>query len=152
MYRVQSLRGSPALAWVMRLMKDMQSQPLILMIEPSDSVAAAVTALLEQHELTVERLTTISEVRTRDLDRYGVIVVDVRVEDGEAVSFLESVYRHQSHLTSRIVVVSVDGEPELRIVLEAVDICDIVPKPVNADDIVRAVLECLEPNPVMSVQ
>lgn len=140
------------LAWVMRLMGDMQSQPLILMIEPSDSVAAAVSALLAQHQLTVERLTTFAEVGKRDLDRYGVIVVDVRVEDREGVSFLESIYRKQSHLTDRIVVVSADGEPEVREVLEQVDVCGIVPKPVNADEIVRAVLECLEPNPVLSVQ
>jgi len=50
-----------------------------------------------------------------------------------------------------VVVMSAhEGEPLTR-ELERLGVCDIVPKPINAQEILRAVFECLEPSPDFAV-
>lgn len=121
----------------------------LLLVEPSETTAVPIRALLEQNAFVVDRIDSTSEARTRDLSGYAAIIVDVKRDDLEFVQWL---HQTQSHLTGRVVVISADDHQALAEELEHLDVCDIVPKPINAQEILRAVFECLEMNPEFSVQ
>lgn len=118
----------------------------LLLIEPSETTAIPIRALLEQNGFTVDVVHGIAEAR--ELSSYALLVVDVRRGDHDGLRFVQRLHREKSHLVGRIVVISADDGDALAEELSAVDVCDIVPKPVNAEEILRAVFECLEKNPV----
>lgn len=122
----------------------------LLLIEPSETVAAPIRALLEQNDFTVEVVPTIAEARAGDLTRFALLVVDVRRADRDGLGFVQWLHREESHMVGRVVVISADDGVEDELI--ALGVCDLVPKPVNAQEILRAVFECLEKNPVLSVQ
>ena len=93
-----------------------------------------------------------AEARTRDLANYSLLVVDVHRNDREGLEFVHWLHHEHSHLVGRVVVISADDADALAHELDAMGVCDIVPKPVNAQEILRAVFECLEKNPVMAIQ
>lgn len=122
----------------------------LLLIEPSESTAVPIRALLEQNGFTVDIAQSIADAR--DLTRYALLVVDVRRDDHDGLRFVQQLHRDESHLVGRIVVISADDSKALEQDLAALGVCDVVPKPVNAEEILRAVFECLEKNPVGTVQ
>lgn len=121
----------------------------LLLIEPAETIAAPVRALLEQNRFIVDHIATTTEARARDLSVYAALVVDVKPDD---LHFVEWLYRVHSHLTGRVVVISTDDAPQLEKQLTELGVCDVVPKPVNAQEILRAVFECLEESPEWAVQ
>lgn len=125
------------------------SVPRLLLIEPSDTTAAPIRALLEQNGFRVDPVSNIHEARARDLAPYGVIIVDIHRRDRDALLFVQWLHQQHSHLIGRVVVVSADSSEELAQELDSLGVCDIVPKPVDAEEILRAVLECLELTPTV---
>lgn len=124
----------------------------LLLVEPSASVAAPIRGLLEQNHFLVDVAESVSEARSRDLDSAALLIVDVRRDDREGLSFVQWLHREESHLVGRVVVISADDSETLQRDLEALGVCDVIPKPVNAEEILRAVYECLEKNPALAVQ
>ena len=124
----------------------------LLLIEPSATVAIPIQALLEQNQFTVDVIETIAEARACDLTRYALLVIDVHRDNREALDFVQWLHRKESHLLGRVVVMSAGDADALTRELDALGVCDVVPKPINAEEIVRAVFECLEKNPIQSVQ
>lgn len=124
----------------------------LLLIEPSASIAAPIRALLEQNDLAVDVVEGPGDARSRDLTAYAILVVDVRRDDRDGLSFVQWLHREHSHLVGRVVVISADDSEALQQDLVALDVCDVVPKPVNAEEILRAVFECLEKTPAYAVQ
>jgi DNA-binding response OmpR family regulator len=121
----------------------------LLLIEPSESTATPIRALLEQNDFLVDVVHSVAEAR--DLSKYALLVVDMRRGDHEGMQFVQRLHREESHLVGRIVVISADDGHLLEQELHALDVCDVVPKPVNAEEILRAVFECLEKNPAGAV-
>jgi DNA-binding response OmpR family regulator len=124
----------------------------LLLIEPSATTAAPIRALLEHNQYQVEVVSTIAEARARDLTRFAVLIVDVRREDRDGLVFVQWLHQVHSHLAGRVVVISADDSKALEQDLTALGVCDVVPKPVNAEEILRAVMECLGKNPALAVQ
>ena len=75
------------------------------------------------------------------------MVVDVHLQEREGLLFVQWLQRSQAHLVGKVVVITADDHGELSRELSALDVCDVVPKPIDADEILRAVFECLEKNP-----
>ena len=124
----------------------------LLLIEPSATTAAPIRALLEHNEYQVEVVSTIAEARARDLTQFAVLIVDVRREDRDGLLFVQWLHQVHSHLAGRVVVISADDSKALEQDLVELGVCDVVPKPVNAEEILRAVMECLGKNPALAVQ
>ena len=124
----------------------------LLLIEPSPTTAAPIRAFLEQHDFMVDVVATTREARERAIKPYAVIIVDVRRDDREGLLFVQWLHQVHSELVGRVVVVSGDDGDALAADLAELDVCDIVPKPVNAQEILRAVLDCLEKSPAFAVQ
>jgi len=124
----------------------------LLLIEPVPTVAAPIRAFLEQSEFTVDVVSTTSEAKERDLAAYAVLIVDVRRDDAEGMAFVQWLHRAESQLVGRVVVISADDATAMERDLVALGVCDVVPKPVNAQEILRAVYECLEKNPTYALQ
>ena len=124
----------------------------ILVVEAAESIAKPLCALLEQHEFTVDLAANAAAASTLDLAKYAALVVDLKLEDRHALELLERLHREKSHLVGRVVVMTSAVAEEIVAALEAIGVCDVVPKPLNAEEIVRAVLDCLEHSPSFSVQ
>jgi DNA-binding NarL/FixJ family response regulator len=119
----------------------------VLIVEPSENVATTLRAVLEEHELAVDVVPHAQDV---DLDRvadYAVLIIDVHRENGAAFALLDRVHRSVAHLAGRIVVMSADDSDAIARELDLLGVCGIVPKPVDAEEIVRAVFECLGKEP-----
>ena len=121
----------------------------LLLIEPSKTIAAPIRALLEQNQFLVDVIEDIADARARDLSGYAALIVDVRQDD---LQFVQWLHQNHSHLIGRVVVISADDHAMLVRELEQLGVCDVVPKPVNAEEILRAVFECLELSPGFAVQ
>ncbi|MEA2463096.1 MAG: Response regulator receiver domain [Acidobacteriota bacterium] len=124
----------------------------VLVVEAAESTAKPLCALLEQHEFTVDLVAESAEASALDLTKYAALVIDLTLGDDGALALLERLHRDKSHLVGRVVVMTSALEEEIVMALEAIGVCDVVPKPLNAEEIVRAVLECLEHSPSFSVQ
>lgn len=124
----------------------------LLLIEPSPTTAAPIRAFLEQHDFLVDVTSSTGEAREMDAKPYAVIIVDVRADDREGLLFVQWLHQVHSHLVGRVVVMSAGDGAVIARDLEQLGVCDIVPKPVNAQEILRAVLDCLEKSPAFSVQ
>jgi DNA-binding response OmpR family regulator len=124
----------------------------VLVVEAAESIAKPLCALLEQHEFAVDVVSQSTETSGLDLTRYAALVIDLTLGDGDALALLERLHRDKSHLVGRVVVMTSSVEKEIVTALEAIGVCDVVPKPLNAEEIVRAVLDCLEHSPAFSVQ
>ncbi len=124
----------------------------LLLIEPSASTSAPIKAFLEQNNFAVDVLTTTAEARECDFTRYAVLIVDLQRTEREGLIFVQWLHQVHSELVGRVVVISADDADALAADLSELDVCDVVPKPINAQEILRAVLECLEKSPAFSVQ
>lgn len=122
------------------------------MVEAAESVAKPLCALLEQHDFTVDLVADSVKAAALDLSVYAALVIDLKLGDADALALLERLHREQSHLVGRVVVMTSSIAEEIVAALEAIGVCDVVPKPLNAEEIVRAVLDCLEHSPSFSVQ
>lgn len=77
-----------------------------------------------------------------------VFIIDVNPADAEGgLAFLHHLKTSAEHLLPRVVVLSNDAPERISRELFAIGICDIVPKPVRAEDILAAVEECLDKTP-----
>jgi DNA-binding NtrC family response regulator len=124
----------------------------VLVVEPAESIAIPLRALLEQHGLEVDVVAVGDEVATRDLKNYAALVIDLKTGRDDAFAFLAELHFHHPHLSGRIVVMSATAAAEVIAALDALGVCGVVAKPLDAEEIVQAVLECLEHSPQHSVQ
>ena len=124
----------------------------LLLIEPIATTAVPIRAFLEQHDFLVDVVGSTAEARECDMSHYAVLIVDLRRDDRESLVFVQWLHQVHSYLVGRVVVISADDADALATDLSELDVCDIVPKPINAQEILRAVLECLEKSPAFSVQ
>jgi DNA-binding response OmpR family regulator len=124
----------------------------VLVVETAETIAKPLCALLEQHDFTVDLVADSAQAAALDLTVYAALVVDLKLGDADVLALLERLHREQSHLVGRVVVMTSAVAEEVVAALEAIGVCGVVPKPLNAEEIVRAVLDCLEHSPSFSVQ
>jgi DNA-binding response OmpR family regulator len=123
-----------------------------LLVEPVATTAAPIRAFLEENDFLVDVVSSTREARGSEMKPYAVIIVDVRRDDREGLLFVQWLHKEHSFLVGRVVVISADDADALAGDLTELGVCNVVPKPVNAQEILRAVLECLEKSPAFSVQ
>jgi DNA-binding response OmpR family regulator len=119
----------------------------LLLVEPSETAALAIRGLLEQNGFVVEVVASATEARERDLASYALLVIDVHRREQDGLRFVHSLHRTHPHFLGRVVIISADDHSELTRELAEIGVCDIVPKPIDAQEILRAVFECLEKTP-----
>ena len=121
-------------------------RPTILLVEPSESIRTTISSFLEAHGFRVECAQTDAEAITM-LNGYAAIVVNVVLARGLGLSLLEHIARDRPAFTPRVVVITSDDIQSVNESLQRVGICEIVPKPVRAEEILAAVRECLQTSP-----
>jgi DNA-binding response OmpR family regulator len=128
-----------------------RSQPRILLIEESEAIAAPIKALLEQNDFRVDHAADAGEVMERIDQPYAIIIIDLKLHAASGFTFMQWLHSTRNHLLARVIVISGDGNEALVKRLEEIGICDLVPKPVHAETILRAIWECLEKAPTYSL-
>jgi DNA-binding response OmpR family regulator len=118
----------------------------ILFLSDHPEVAVAISAALGAHDFDVRRAANrTAAVAMLASSDYDVFVVDVNLAEGEGgLAFLRHLKESAEHLLPRVVVISAEAPERISRELEGIGICDIVPKPVRAEEIIEAVEECLD--------
>ena len=78
---------------------------------------------------------------------YAIIIVDLKLRTADGFTFMQWLHTTRSHLLARVIVISGDESEALVQRLNEIGICDVVPKPVHAETILRTIWECLEKAP-----
>jgi DNA-binding response OmpR family regulator len=128
-----------------------RAQPRILLIEESAAIAAPIRALLEQNDFRVDVAADVSEVMERVDQSYAIIIIDLKLSTASGFTFMQWLHTTRNHLLPRVIVISGDENEPLVQRLTDIGICDLVPKPVHAETILRAIWECLEKAPTYSL-
>ncbi|HEX2834056.1 MAG TPA: response regulator [Thermoanaerobaculia bacterium] len=123
----------------------------VLLSEPNAAVATAVRVVLEQKSFAVDVVADLAEIRSRNLSPYAALVIDVHREPRHGLDLVEWIYRERAELLPRVIVITGDDADAIREALATTGVCDVVIKPVNATEILRAVIECLENSPEFAV-
>ena len=118
----------------------------VLFVSDHPEVAVAVSAALSTHEFEVHRAANKADAAARlDAGDYDVFIIDINLDDTEGgLAFLRHLKTTTEHLLPRVVVISAEAPERVSEELHAIGICDIVPKPVRAEEILAAVEECLD--------
>jgi DNA-binding response OmpR family regulator len=124
----------------------------VLLCEPNAAIATAVRVVLEQNAFAVDVIHESNEMRSRDLSIYAALVIDVHREPRRGFDTIEWLYRDRSDLLPRVVIITADDPDAVREAFDTSGVCEVVIKPVNANDILRAVQECLEKSPEFALQ
>lgn len=122
-------------------------QPRILFIEESEAIAAPIKALLEQNDFRVDLVPDVSEAMGHIDEQYAIMIVDLKLRNAAGFTFMQWLHSTRGHLLSRVIVITADENAPLVQRLVEIGICDMVPKPVHAETILRAIWECLEKAP-----
>jgi DNA-binding response OmpR family regulator len=128
-----------------------RAQPRILLIEESAAIAAPIQALLEQNDFRVDLAADAGEVMDRVDQSYAIIIIDLKLHGASGFTFMQWLHSTRSHLLPRVIVISGEENASLVQRLSEIGICDLVPKPVHAETILRAIWECLEKAPTYSL-
>lgn len=129
-----------------------RAAPRILLIEESAAIAAPIQALLEQNDFRVDLLADVAEAMGFIDQQYAIVIVDLKLRNAAGFTFMQWLFTTRGHLLPRVIVISADESAPLVARLGEIGICDLVPKPVHAEAILRAIWECLEKAPTYSVQ
>ena len=118
----------------------------VLFVSDHPEVATAVGAALRSQDFDVQRAANKREAAARlESSDYDVFIIDVNLADAEGgLAFLRHLHASAGHLLPRVVVISTDAPERISGELQAIGVCDIVPKPVRAEEILAAVEECLD--------
>ncbi|HEX7831580.1 MAG TPA: hypothetical protein VF787_18135 [Thermoanaerobaculia bacterium] len=108
--------------------------------------------MLEQNSFAVDLVSDVNDIRTRDLTKYATLVVDVHREGRRGLDLIEWLMIEHAYFMPRVVIITGDDPNAIRGALETIGVCEVVIKPVNATEILRAVIECLEKSPEFAVQ
>lgn len=121
-------------------------RPRLLFLAPTPEVSHAIAAMLESNDFQVVRSDDSRDAATRlASEHFDLLIVEVKAsEKDHGLSFLRHVHGTAPHLGPRIVVISGDPTQHVRRELDAIGICDVVLKPVHEDEILAAVIECLD--------
>ncbi len=116
----------------------------ILFLEPVETARNAVSAYLESHGFEVDGVETESDALARLPNGYGVLVIDVSLEGRRGFGVVEHIVERVPELLTRVVVITADDSERVRQELARIGVCEIVPKPIRADEILQAVRDCLK--------
>lgn len=117
----------------------------ILFLEPVESVRKAVAAHLVSHGFEVESVDREDEaLRRLTGGGFGVVLIDVALEGRRGFPVVEHITQRIPELLTRIVVITADDSEKVRHELALLGVCEVVPKPIRADEILQAVRDCLQ--------
>lgn len=118
----------------------------VLFVSDHPEVAVAVGAALSTQHFDVQRASNKADAAARlDAGDYDAFIIDIDLNHDEGgLAFLRYLKMSAEHLLPRVVVISAEAPERVSHELHAIGICDIVPKPVRAEDILAAVEECLD--------
>ena len=121
----------------------------VLFVSDHPEVAIAVGAALRNRRFDVRRAANKADAVARlESSDYDVFIIDIDLADAEGgLAFLRHLKTAAEHLMPRVVVISRDAPDRISRELLAIGVCDIVPKPVRAEEILKAVEECLDKSP-----
>lgn len=124
-------------------------RPRLLFLATTPEVSRAISAMLESNDFHI----TPSDdphhaARLLAGDHFDLLIVEVKATRGDhGLGFLRHVHGTAPQFGPRIVVISGDPTQHVRRELDAIGICDVVLKPVHEDEILAAVIECLDRSP-----
>ena len=121
----------------------------ILFLATTADVSRAIAAMLEANDFHVTRSDDSRHAAALlAAEHFDLLVTEVKAaHDDDGLRFLRHVKGNAPHLGPRIVAISGDPTQRVQHELDAVGICELVLKPVHEDEILSAVIGCLDRTP-----
>ncbi|HYE43686.1 MAG TPA: response regulator [Caulobacteraceae bacterium] len=118
----------------------------ILLVEDEPAAAAILSAILEDDGLKVDVAGTLAEARgfLSDYGRYGAIVLDLRLPDGDGVDLVKEIRAKPDLAPTPIVVVSADARRGKDPGVRMLEVADWMEKPVDPDRLTELVRSALD--------
>ena len=121
----------------------------ILFLDENWAVRRAICALLEHHGFAVDCLDSAEAAITFLSKRsYAVVIIEVTLAQWGEASLIAHVGKNYADLLPRVVAVTADDPELLRPLLMEMGVCHLLTKPIHDHELLRAVQECLQVNPV----
>jgi CheY-like chemotaxis protein len=136
-YRLQSRDTSEARGSSINLEK-----PFVLVADDNDATCTLITALL-QHDFHVETASDGAEAIVRlKSRRYAAIVLDLRMPQVDGFGVLAYLRDERPEMISRVMVVTAALSPREMQRVHAYEICSVIAKPFEIDELLAMVKEC----------
>lgn len=121
----------------------------ILFLATTQEVSRAIAAMLESNDFHVTRSDDSRHAASLlAAEHFDLLAVEVKASpDDDGLRFLRHVHGTVPHLGRRTVAISADPPQHVQLQLDAIGICEIVLKPVHEDEILAAVIDCLDRTP-----
>lgn len=119
--------------------------PRVLLVEDDTQVFTVIAAVLEQYHIQVDRAESdLSAIGQVVGETYAAIIVDVKLIHGIGLKVLKHLHDFLPNLLPKLIVVTPDGSEGVRAELQAIGICDVIPRPVDPQVILKIVQHCLD--------
>ncbi len=116
----------------------------ILLVEPLETVRRTLSAYLESNGFEVESVDSEVDAISRLGGGYGVVILDLVLTGRRGFAVIEHIVQRLPEMVPRVVVMTADDSERVRAELERIGVCDVVPKPIRAEQILAAVRDCLQ--------
>lgn len=121
----------------------------ILFLATTPDVSRAIAAMLESNDFHVTQSgDSLHAATLLAAEHFDLLAVEVKASpDDDGLRFLRHLQGTAPHLGRRTVAISAEPPQLVQLQLDAIGICEIVLKPVHEEEILAAVIDCLDRTP-----
>jgi DNA-binding response OmpR family regulator len=120
-------------------------KPYVLLVDDNDATCTLVTAILQRDfnvEIASDGVQALEKLKTGN---YGAVLLDLRMPQLDGFGVLDSVKANRPELLRRILVLTAALSSREIDRAKSYEICGVVAKPFDVDDLLAAVKNCVDP-------
>jgi len=120
-------------------------KPFVLLVDDNEATCTLVTAILQRDfnvEVASDGLEALDKLKTGN---YGAVVLDLRMPQLDGFGVLDSIKANRPELLRRILVLTAALSPRELDRAKSYEICGVVAKPFDVDELLAAVKSCVDP-------
>jgi len=122
-------------------------KPFVLLVDDNEATTTLLTALLHREfevDIATDGIEALEKLKTKN---YGAVILDLLMPQLDGYGVLEFLRDNNPDLVKRILVVSAALTRNEMTRLKTYDVCQIISKPFEVDQLLAAVRKCVGPSP-----
>jgi CheY-like chemotaxis protein len=120
-------------------------KPFVLLVDDNEATCTLVTAILQRDfnvEIASDGVEALDKLKTGN---YGAVLLDLRMPQLDGFGVLDAIKANRPELLRRILVLTAALSSRELDRAKSYDICGVVAKPFDVDDLLAAVKNCVDP-------
>ena len=120
-------------------------KPFVLLVDDNEATCTLVTAILQRDfnvEIASDGLKALDKLKTGN---YGAVLLDLRMPQLDGFGVLDWIQANRPELLRQILVLTAALSPRELDRAKSYEICGVVAKPFDVDDLLAAVKSCVDP-------